>query len=400
MSGNPGADSGGAAGQPGLTRARLVAAALELVSEGGTDGLTMRGLADRLDVRAASLYWHVRDRGELLDLVAEAVLAAVPSVDPRRGWRDAVGDLCAAIGGIAASRRDAARIVLAVPGAIERSAVHASLAGLLVSAGLDAGTARSTATMMVAHALLGPARGDLPPAAEPGRPNWVAVDSGSRGVTLRAGGAMDTLFRVASDPARAAPAVIQGETVLVRRLRGVGTAEIELNPATPWHFKVHGATHNTRLDLSGIDVREIHLDSGAAKIDCVLPPPRGRVPIRISGGIVGCALHRPPGVRVVADIRGGAVKLRLDAFSTKVALFDARWESAPGSDSGDHYALEISGGAVQVSLDEDAPHVSAPDPAVAAAPNVDPAVALDVLLDGVEARVHGRGRGGNGSLRG
>jgi AcrR family transcriptional regulator len=51
--------------QRGLTRERLVGAALELVNEGGLDALSMRALADRLDVKAASLYWHVRDRREL-----------------------------------------------------------------------------------------------------------------------------------------------------------------------------------------------------------------------------------------------------------------------------------------------------------------------------------------------
>ena len=57
--------------QRGLTRDRLVGAALELVNEEGLDALSMRALADRLEVKAASLYWHVRDRRELLELLAE-----------------------------------------------------------------------------------------------------------------------------------------------------------------------------------------------------------------------------------------------------------------------------------------------------------------------------------------
>ena len=53
--------------QQGLTRERLVSAALELIGEEGIEGLSMRALADRLEVKAASLYWHVRDRRELLE---------------------------------------------------------------------------------------------------------------------------------------------------------------------------------------------------------------------------------------------------------------------------------------------------------------------------------------------
>src|SRR5256714_13552595 len=65
--------------QRGLTRDRLVGAALELVNEEGLDALSMRALADRLKVKAASLYWHVRDRRELLELVAESILDKVPA---------------------------------------------------------------------------------------------------------------------------------------------------------------------------------------------------------------------------------------------------------------------------------------------------------------------------------
>src|SRR5947208_15241558 len=76
--------------QRGLTRDRLVGAALELVNEEGLDALSMRALADRLEVKAASLYWHVRDRRELLELLAESILESVPPVRARGGWRQSV----------------------------------------------------------------------------------------------------------------------------------------------------------------------------------------------------------------------------------------------------------------------------------------------------------------------
>ena len=45
-----------------LSRPRIIEASLELMARDGLESLTMRALADELGVKAASLYWHVRDR--------------------------------------------------------------------------------------------------------------------------------------------------------------------------------------------------------------------------------------------------------------------------------------------------------------------------------------------------
>ncbi len=56
----------------GLNREAVVQAALAMLDAVGVDGLSMRALADRLGVKAASLYWHLRDKDQLLELVAES----------------------------------------------------------------------------------------------------------------------------------------------------------------------------------------------------------------------------------------------------------------------------------------------------------------------------------------
>jgi hypothetical protein len=200
---------------------------------------------------------------------------------------------------------------------------------------------------------------------------------------------METLIRVPHDPTSASPAVVRGETVKVRRLRGVGYGEIELNPRHPWRFQVQAPTWNTLMDLGGLDVREIKVDSGAAKIECFLPVPRGVVPIDISSGVVGVSLHRPPGVAVVADIHTGAVRLRLDGYSNKAVISDVRWESEGAAAAADRYELRINSGVVQLSLDtavSGTPSTiasSIPEPVATSLP----ASALDILLDGVESRI-------------
>jgi hypothetical protein len=226
-------------------------------------------------------------------------------------------------------------------------------------------------------------------ALESGAVASIAVDTGSRGVVLRAGVAMETLIRVPRDPASASPAVVRGETVKVRRLRGVGQGEIELNPRHPWRFQIQAPTWNTLLDVGGLDVREIKVDSGAAKVECYLPLPHGVVPIDISSGVVGVSLHRPPGVAVVADIHTGAVRLKLDGYSTKAAISDARWESEGAGGAADRYELRINSGVVQLSLDtavSKTPSPAAP-PTAEIRPDSEPRSALDILLDGVQTRL-------------
>ena len=56
-----------------LDQQQVVKTALGLLDEVGLDELTMRRLADRLGVKAASLYRHVRDKDELLILLGDEI---------------------------------------------------------------------------------------------------------------------------------------------------------------------------------------------------------------------------------------------------------------------------------------------------------------------------------------
>ncbi|HEX6221599.1 MAG TPA: TetR/AcrR family transcriptional regulator C-terminal domain-containing protein [Acidimicrobiia bacterium] len=78
-----------------LSRDRVLASAVELADEGGIEALTMRGLAQRLDVEAMSLYYHVANKEDLLDGVCELVLTeiieAVSDLPPATGpgdWKE------------------------------------------------------------------------------------------------------------------------------------------------------------------------------------------------------------------------------------------------------------------------------------------------------------------------
>jgi TetR/AcrR family tetracycline transcriptional repressor len=58
-----------------LSRERIAAAGLAVLAETGLDGLTVRKVAAVLGVQHGALYWHVRNRQDLLDEVAQALLA-------------------------------------------------------------------------------------------------------------------------------------------------------------------------------------------------------------------------------------------------------------------------------------------------------------------------------------
>jgi TetR/AcrR family tetracycline transcriptional repressor len=96
---------------PPLDREQIVRAALALLDEAGLDELTMRRLAERLGVKAPSLYRHVHDKEELLVLLADEIVGTIPLPPAEGPWR---ARLVAAVHQVRrglAAHRDAARLL-------------------------------------------------------------------------------------------------------------------------------------------------------------------------------------------------------------------------------------------------------------------------------------------------
>jgi AcrR family transcriptional regulator len=96
-----------------LTRELIVDAALALLERDGLQGLSMRRLAKELGAGAASLYWHVGDKEELLGLLLDRIVgeAQPPEPDPKN-WRGTVKELARATRRHLSQRRDAAQLSL------------------------------------------------------------------------------------------------------------------------------------------------------------------------------------------------------------------------------------------------------------------------------------------------
>src|SRR3954471_22583498 len=71
-----------------LTRARVLEAAVDLADREGIDAVSMRRLGQELRVEAMSLYTHVRSKDDLLDGMADAVVARIPGDGSGDRWLD------------------------------------------------------------------------------------------------------------------------------------------------------------------------------------------------------------------------------------------------------------------------------------------------------------------------
>ncbi|MFD4630731.1 TetR/AcrR family transcriptional regulator [Streptomyces sp. NPDC058284] len=74
-----------------LSREQIVAEAVRLLDSDGLEALSMRKLGTRLDAGATSLYRHVANKDELIELVVDEVYGelAVPTAEGAADWRDA-----------------------------------------------------------------------------------------------------------------------------------------------------------------------------------------------------------------------------------------------------------------------------------------------------------------------
>jgi TetR/AcrR family tetracycline transcriptional repressor len=98
-----------------LNQAQIVRAALALLDEVGIDELTMRRLADKLGVKAASLYRHVRDKFELLVLLGDEISGEIPLPTASGPWRTRLAEMARNVRRGLLAHRDAARVLASTP---------------------------------------------------------------------------------------------------------------------------------------------------------------------------------------------------------------------------------------------------------------------------------------------
>jgi AcrR family transcriptional regulator len=72
-----------------LSLGQIVEAAVKVIDAEGLEAFSMRRLGQELGAGATSIYWHVRDKDQLIDLVLDEILAEVElREDPAWTWRE------------------------------------------------------------------------------------------------------------------------------------------------------------------------------------------------------------------------------------------------------------------------------------------------------------------------
>lgn len=127
-----------------LEKGTIVATALRLLDEVGLDGLTLRRLAGELGVQAPALYWHFKNKQELLDAMAAAMMSAHtsrPTLTEPGKWREWIAGYAHADRALLNSYRDGAKLVAGTrPSSDLFAVVERAMAGL-EAAGFSAGDA-------------------------------------------------------------------------------------------------------------------------------------------------------------------------------------------------------------------------------------------------------------------
>ena len=136
-----------------LTTHDIVAAGLEILDNYGLEDLSMRRLAQLLDVKASALYWHVANKQTLLGAVADAILARRPTrdtTDLKLPWQEVVRQCCRDLHAAVTAYPDGADIVMSMWAfGMGGRAPFDELREILGATGLDARGAKTAARTLL-----------------------------------------------------------------------------------------------------------------------------------------------------------------------------------------------------------------------------------------------------------
>ncbi|MEU8246152.1 TetR/AcrR family transcriptional regulator [Nonomuraea sp. NPDC048916] len=124
--------------KPQLSQDLIVETGLRILDADGLDGLSMRRVAQELDTGPASLYAHVANKEELLELIYDMVLGEIrlPERDPSR-WKDQLREYAREMHRVLTRHADVARAALAnVPTGPNAVRLGEYVFGLLIEAGM------------------------------------------------------------------------------------------------------------------------------------------------------------------------------------------------------------------------------------------------------------------------
>lgn len=131
-----------------VSRQSVVDAALGLLAEGGLDAVSFRRIARVLGVSGPTLYWHVENKRQLMDLMADELLRrsgrAYAGPDRGQPWWEWLQDDARRMFHALIATRDAPRVLAGNRPSPEAFPDIERVLGVLVDAGMTPGEAQQT----------------------------------------------------------------------------------------------------------------------------------------------------------------------------------------------------------------------------------------------------------------
>jgi AcrR family transcriptional regulator len=139
---------------PALDLGAVIDRALAIADSEGLASVSMRRLASEFGVTPMALYHHVENKEQLLDLMADASLQAIPPIDPRAPWDEEVHRFFTAFHRLFVEHPAVAFVMTERP--LEgptATRLGDQLLGLLKSAGFDDDDAVATVVALVNYTI-------------------------------------------------------------------------------------------------------------------------------------------------------------------------------------------------------------------------------------------------------
>ncbi|HEY7031714.1 MAG TPA: hypothetical protein VH482_10320 [Thermomicrobiales bacterium] len=147
------------------------------------------------------------------------------------------------------------------------------------------------------------------------------------------------------------PRFAPAEWIQFGLLRNKHAADVVLNTTIPWTVVIDRGVTKLEADLSALRLSSFEIDGGASDVELTLPKPLGVVQVRIGGGVSKFTIHRPAGVPVRVQIKGGASQFALDDQRFGAIGGETRMNSQHDQNAPDRYEIAIGGGASRLTID-------------------------------------------------
>jgi len=129
------------------------------------------------------------------------------------------------------------------------------------------------------------------------------------------------------------------------------SVDLTLNDQLPWVVELNTGASQTSLDLAGLKVSSVTVESGASSVKLTLPKPTGTVPVNLSGGAMHLVIQRPAGTPIRVSASGGASSVDVDGQHFGGLFQEGETFVSPDySSATDRYDITIESGASSIGI--------------------------------------------------